>query len=158
MPASTFASSFRHTPSTLCCTALRESAQLWATGDRQRAIHHLEEARRGAPHSAALVAQLIDYAAALGDMARAQAVFAEVEADASLIGRHLAYLALARAYLDGQMVNEARGAPGQGAQAHRHAGCLGVGRPLQALRSAWQGPSVLRRRLSGTAKQRQGRA
>ncbi len=28
------------------------------------------------------------------------AVFAEVEADASLIGRHLAYLALARAYLD----------------------------------------------------------
>ncbi len=61
-----------------------------------------------APHSAALVAQLIDYAAALGDMARAQAVFAEVEADASLIGRHLAYLALARAYLDGQMVNEAR--------------------------------------------------
>ena len=88
--------------------ALRESARLWATGERQRAIDRLEEARRGAQHSAALVAQLIDYAAALGDVARAQAVFAEVEADASLIGRHLAYLALARAYLDRQMVNEAR--------------------------------------------------
>ena len=88
--------------------ALRESAQLWATGDRQRAIHHLDEARRGAPHSAALVAQLIDYAAALGDLDRARAVFAEAETDPSLTATHLAYLAMARAYLDRQMVNEAR--------------------------------------------------
>jgi ATP-dependent DNA helicase RecG len=88
--------------------ALRESAQLWATGDRERAVRHLEEARRDARHSGALAAQLIEYAAALGDMSRAQAVFAEAEADATLARSHLIYLALARAHLDRQALNEAR--------------------------------------------------
>ena len=41
-------------------------------------------------------------------MARAQAVFAQAEADTSLTASHLAYLAMARAYLDRQMFNEAK--------------------------------------------------
>lgn len=88
--------------------ALRESAQLWATGDRPRAIRRLEEAGQASTHSGALAAQLIEYHAACGDLAKAKAVFAETDSDPLLRGRHLPYLALARAYLDQQQVRDAK--------------------------------------------------
>jgi len=88
--------------------ALRESAQLWATGERERAIHHLEAARKNAKHSGALVAQIIEYTAANQDMVKARTVFDEADADPLLIARHLPYVALSRAYLDRQEFNEAR--------------------------------------------------
>jgi ATP-dependent DNA helicase RecG len=93
--------------------ALREAAQLWATGDRERAIGRLEEARRAAPHSGALTAQIIDYAASSGDLEKAQAVFAEAENDVSMIGRHLPFHAIARAYLDRNDAPRARSVLGR---------------------------------------------
>ena len=88
--------------------ALREGAQLWATGDRPRAIRRLEDARQASTSSGALAAQLIEYHAACGDLAKAKAVFEEAEAEPLLGGRHLPYMALARAYLDQQQVREAQ--------------------------------------------------
>jgi ATP-dependent DNA helicase RecG len=88
--------------------ALRESAQLWATGDRERAILHLESARRGSPQSGAIIAQIIDYAAASGDLAKAKGLFEQTRRDAAISGRHLPFFALARAYLDQGQTEPAR--------------------------------------------------
>jgi ATP-dependent DNA helicase RecG len=97
-------------PEYIVVHALREAAQLWATGDRERAINHLEQARTNAVSSGALVAQLIEYiaASASDDLSRAHAVFAEAQSDASLAGKQAVYLAMARALLDRQKVSEAR--------------------------------------------------
>lgn len=88
--------------------ALRESAQLWATGERDRAMHHLDEARRNAPHSGAVAAQIVEYAAATGDLAKARSTFDQAVADRMLIGKHLPFLAMSRAYLDRQQFQDAR--------------------------------------------------
>lgn len=80
--------------------SLRESAQLWATGERQRALQNLDEAHQRAPQSGALVAQMIDYMAALGDVARAESLLSDAESGIGLTERFLPYLALARALLD----------------------------------------------------------
>lgn len=89
-------------PEYVVLQALREAATLWATGERERAIEHLRAANRRLPHSGAIAAQLIEYAAAAGDVALAQAVFAAVERDARVGERRLAYLTMARVYLDRQ--------------------------------------------------------
>jgi len=80
--------------------SLRESAQLWATGERQRAIQNLDSARRRAPHSSALVAQMIDYLADLGELSRAEAILNETQSEIGLGEKHLPYLSLVRALLD----------------------------------------------------------
>jgi len=82
--------------------ALREAAQLWATGERPRALARLEEARKTGRASGALTAQMIDYLAYGGDLAKAEALWQELEQTPGAEDRHLAYLALARAHLDRQ--------------------------------------------------------
>jgi len=80
--------------------ALRESATLWATGERERAVARLEEAQRNAPNSGVLVAQQIEYLAATSDLARAKTLLTKLEQNPRADDRHLAYIALARAHLD----------------------------------------------------------
>lgn len=87
--------------------ALREGAQLWATGERQKAISRLEETLKGYPGSGSIVSQLIDYHVALGDFVKAKALFEQLDSQPAAENRHLAYIALARAYLDQQDVQEA---------------------------------------------------
>jgi ATP-dependent DNA helicase RecG len=82
--------------------ALREAAQLWATGERPRALARLEEARKTAKTSGVLTAQIIDYLAYGGDLAKAEVLWQELEHTPGAEDRHLVYLALARAHLDRQ--------------------------------------------------------
>ena len=82
--------------------ALRESAQLWAVGERQKAISNLQAAAARAPNSGALLAQLIDYHAAASDLPTAEKLFADSEGQVTLIDRRLPFVAMARAYLDQQ--------------------------------------------------------
>jgi len=87
--------------------ALREAAQLWATGERQKAISRLEDTLRGNPTSGSLVSQLIDYHVALGDFVKAKSLVDQLENQPTAENRNLAYIALARAHLDRQEVPEA---------------------------------------------------
>lgn len=80
--------------------ALREAATLWHTGEQSRAIEQLEEARRRVPQSGTLAAQAITYMASAGDLASARKVLIDLEQTGDAGDRHLAYVALARAYLD----------------------------------------------------------
>ena len=87
--------------------ALREAAQLWATGDRQKAISRLEETLKAYPDSGSIVSQLIDYHIALDDFVKAKALLAQLDRQAYAENRHLAYISLARAHLDRQETREA---------------------------------------------------
>lgn len=89
-------------PQYVVINSLRESAHLWATGEKQAALANLEAAARRAPHSGALIAQMIEYETALGDFPGAERLFAAVEADSLITDKHLPYLALARYFLDQQ--------------------------------------------------------
>lgn len=80
--------------------ALREAATSWHTGAQQQAIEQLEQALQRVPTSGALAAQAITYAASTGDLAAARRVFTALEQVADAHDRHLAYMALARAYLE----------------------------------------------------------
>jgi len=89
-------------PQYVVINALRESAHLWAIGERQAAIANLEVATRRAPHSGALIAQIIEYKMALGEDQTAESLLASVEADPLISDKRLPYLALARFFLDQQ--------------------------------------------------------
>ncbi len=80
--------------------ALREAAVLWHTGEQDQAIAQLDLARLRVPESGALAAQAITYSAGAGDLAGARQVLAELEQTRGAHDRHLAFMALARAYLD----------------------------------------------------------
>ena len=55
--------------------ALRESALAWATGNRAQAVERLRKAAAGLPGSGAVAGQIIEYAAAMDDMALAKEAF-----------------------------------------------------------------------------------
>ncbi|HEV7507923.1 MAG TPA: ATP-binding protein [Thermoanaerobaculia bacterium] len=52
--------------------ALREAGYLWATGERELGLEHLERSLERAPDSAALTTQIVEYALALDDSSRAE--------------------------------------------------------------------------------------
>lgn len=80
--------------------ALREAAVLWHTGEQARALELLGHARRRVPNSGALAAQTITYLASTSDLPSARKVLGDLEQSDGAYERHLAYVALARAYLD----------------------------------------------------------
>ena len=86
-------------PQYIVIHALRESSHLWATGERDTAIRHLENAVRLNPNSGALLAQLIDYYNALGDVVAAEQAFRLVTSE-TLMDAYLPCVAMARLYLD----------------------------------------------------------
>lgn len=87
-------------PGYVVAHAVREAAAIWHTGDRNRALAHLKEARQRVPQSGALAAQLVEYAAGVDDLDLARQVVSELEQVGGAADAHLAYQALARAYLD----------------------------------------------------------
>lgn len=87
--------------------ALREAAVLWHTGEQQRAIAVLREASAKVPEAGSVVAQEIEYLADSGELSAARKVFARLEQIEGARDRHLAYMALARAYLDVDQRDEA---------------------------------------------------
>jgi ATP-dependent DNA helicase RecG len=87
-------------PQYVVIQALRESAHLWAVGERMTAMRNLEAALDRVPSSGALIAQLIDYRISVGDTAAAQHLFDNAQANAMVIDAHLPYLAMAKYYLN----------------------------------------------------------
>ncbi|HET7502502.1 MAG TPA: RNA-binding domain-containing protein [Kofleriaceae bacterium] len=94
-------------PGYIVLHALREAAVLWHTGDRQRAIAVVREASAKVPEAGSLTAQEIDYLAASGDLPEARKAFQQLEQVDGAHDRHLAYMALARAYLDADLRGDA---------------------------------------------------
>lgn len=87
--------------------SLRNSAHLWATGDRKGAVANLEQALKNVSTSGAIIGQLIEYKASLGEVTSAEHMFNENKNNPELIDRHLLFLAMARAYLDSQNPSKA---------------------------------------------------
>lgn len=87
--------------------ALREAARLWAVGQRDDAISHLQRAFVAQPSSGVLTGQIIEYAFAVDDEERARDVLEvfgreKVKSEASK-----PYLTMARLLMDRQRVKEA---------------------------------------------------
>ena len=84
----------------MCIRDRRESAHLWAVGERQRAVKNLEDAASRAVNSGALIAQLIEYYASLGNIHAAEKLFASVRSGSPIVDAHLPFVAMAKLYLD----------------------------------------------------------
>ncbi len=87
--------------------ALREAARLWAVGEKDDAITHLQRAFVAQPSSGVLAGQIIEYAFAVDDEERARDVLEvfgreKVKSEASK-----PYLTMARLLMDRQRVKEA---------------------------------------------------
>lgn len=82
--------------------ALREAAHFWAVGERENTIQTLEIAAKHVPNSGALLAQLIEYKASMGEIVAAERLFKEHANAVDLVDRHLPFIAMARIYLDKQ--------------------------------------------------------
>jgi len=87
-------------PNYVILHALRQAAELWHVGERERAIERLKEARAHFPSSGALAAQLIDYLAAMGDYYQAETLADEMLDQPDPFEQQIALRAMARAYLD----------------------------------------------------------
>jgi len=94
-------------PQYIVIHALRESAHLWAVGERQRAISNLESAIKGVPQSGALIAQLIEYKGDLGDLSAAEHLLKRVETDSTITDRHLPFMAIAKLFIDHNRIKKA---------------------------------------------------
>ncbi len=88
--------------------ALRESAHLWAVGDRSSAMANLRRAYEQQPGSGALAGQIIEYAATIDDLVLAKSILATFEKQTSKSETAQPYLRLAKALLDRDQNTEAR--------------------------------------------------
>jgi len=94
-------------PQYIVIHALRESAHLWAVGERQRAISNLESAIKGVPQSGALLAQLIEYKGYLGNLSAVEHLLTTVETDSTITDRHLPLMAIAKLFIDHNRIKKA---------------------------------------------------
>lgn len=94
-------------PQYIVINSLRESAHLWATGERAAAIKYLEDAAKKATQSGALIAQLIDYKAAFGGAFDAEKLFSAVRDDEEIVDKHLPFLSMIKYYLDNNQAKKA---------------------------------------------------
>jgi ATP-dependent DNA helicase RecG len=88
--------------------ALREGARLWAIGERRSALSHLQRAFEQRPGSGALAGQIVEYAAALGDVDLAARTLERFRSESQQSEAALPFLSLARAFLDTNKVEDAR--------------------------------------------------
>ena len=88
--------------------ALRESALLWSTGERDAALSHLQRAFDAQPSSGALASQLIDYLITMDDLATAEHVFTQFDAQPVKAESTQPYLVYAAALLDRNQPTKAR--------------------------------------------------
>lgn len=94
-------------PQYIVLHALTESARLWATGDRKRAVANLTEAYERVPGSGELAAQIIEYSVSYDDLQFAETFFQKARQNPFQTSRHLPFLAMAKAYVDKKMNKEA---------------------------------------------------
>jgi ATP-dependent DNA helicase RecG len=87
--------------------ALRESARLWAIGEKSQAIDHLERAHQSQPGSGALASQLIEYAFGVGNIQLAERVFHSFEAQSDKTQASQPYLTMARLLINRDRNKEA---------------------------------------------------
>ncbi len=88
--------------------ALRESALLWSTGERDAALSHLKRAFDAQPNSGALAGQLIDYLITMDDLATAERVFTQFDSQSVKAETAQPYLVYAAALLDRNQPQKAR--------------------------------------------------
>ena len=88
--------------------ALRESALMWATGDRHRSLEHLLRAAKDQPGSGALAGQIIEYAASLDNIDLAMSTFERFDAVADKTEASQPYLRYAEVMLNIGESREAR--------------------------------------------------
>lgn len=89
-------------PEYIVINSLRESAHLWATGERSTAIKFIEDALKKVPQSGILFAQLIDYKVASGAYLDAEGIFFKIKNNEDLNDKHLPYLSMIKYFLDHQ--------------------------------------------------------
>ena len=89
-------------PQYIVIHALREAAHFWAVGERENAILTLETAAKHVPKSGALLAQLIEYKASMGDDAAAERLFKDNADAIDRADRNLPFITMAKVYLDKQ--------------------------------------------------------
>jgi ATP-dependent DNA helicase RecG len=87
--------------------ALRESAHLWALGEKPQAIDHLERAFERQPSSGALASQIIEYAFAIEKLDLADRVLREFEVQSIKSEVSQPYLTMARLLIDRKRTREA---------------------------------------------------
>ena len=94
-------------PRYIAIHALRESALSWATGNRSRAVEHLQRAAADLPGSGAVAGQIIEYAAAMDDMALARDAFDRFQAVPDKTEAAQPYLRYAEAMLNRRKADDA---------------------------------------------------
>ncbi len=87
--------------------ALRESAHLWAVGERAAAIDHLRRAFERQPGSGAIATQIIEYAFATDDIALGRSVIGGFEKQEHRTEVTQPFLVMARQLLDRNLPSEA---------------------------------------------------
>lgn len=87
--------------------ALREAAHLWATGDKEQAVAHLQRAHRSQPSSGAIASQIIEYAFGLNDIDLARNVLTRYEKESGRSEASQPYLTMARLLMDRDLTSEA---------------------------------------------------
>ncbi|MFH1741633.1 MAG: RNA-binding domain-containing protein [bacterium] len=88
--------------------ALREASHLWAIGEKDKAIAHLERAFDRRPNSGSLASHLIEYAFILERADLAQRVMDTFEKEPAKDEESLPYLTIARLLIDRNRTEEAR--------------------------------------------------
>ena len=88
--------------------ALRESALLWSTGERQSAIAHLRRVFEAQPGSGALASRLIDYLTATDDLTSAEHTLDQFVSHPAKTEAAQPYLVYAKALLDRNQPAKAR--------------------------------------------------
>jgi ATP-dependent DNA helicase RecG len=94
-------------PQYIVIHALRESAHLWAIGERQRALSNLEAAANNVPNSGILIAQLISYQGDLGNLLAVEQQFAILQNNSNITERHLPFLTTAKIFIDHKQTEKA---------------------------------------------------
>ena len=95
-------------PQYVVIQSIRESAYLWASGERKAAIGILDTALQRIPNSGKLIAQLINYYAELNDLSRARELFRIAESNEDMSDRQQPYISMAKALLDRDNIPEAQ--------------------------------------------------
>jgi ATP-dependent DNA helicase RecG len=88
--------------------AIREAAHLWSIGEKRQSIALLKRAFEKQPSSGALANQIVEYAAAQGDIEYALQVVATFEKQVNRTEASLPFLTLARLFLDQNRIKDAQ--------------------------------------------------
>jgi ATP-dependent DNA helicase RecG len=87
--------------------ALREAGHLWAIGDKEQAVAHLQRVFEKQASSGAIASQIIEYAFGLNNLDMARTALARFEKEVVRSEASQPYLTMARLLMDRDLINEA---------------------------------------------------